>query len=245
MSTASKARAIGGDDVPTVARAVHDTRTFERVLAAVLMPIGPAAVAVIRFVIPIGPVGPSVADQPDAQRLVLAFGVVAVFTLLPGAFAALHLTRRYRPLFTVFVGATLVPGYLGMTALMAGDTVAMAATDLGLAPELVTRMSDAVMSLPSMLLLVLVFVVGHIVGTVLLGILVTTARLVPLTVGVLLTVSQPIHLAAVFLASHELDLVGWGLTAIGMGFLAWRVLRTPNDEWDLPPLGRALARVRR
>jgi hypothetical protein len=238
MSAMRGASTVGDDNRAVADRAVHDTRTFERVFAAILMPIGPLAVAVIRFVIPLGPVGESVAEQPDAQRLVLAFGVIAVFTLIPGAFAALHLTRRYRPVFTVFVGATLVPGYLAMTVLMAGDTVAMAATDLGLPPEVVTRLSDALMSLPSVLMLVLVFIVGHIVGTVLLGILVTTARLVPLAVGVLLTVSQPIHLAAVIVASHELDLLGWGLTAIGMGFLALRVLRTPNDEWELPPLDR-------
>ena len=35
--------------------------------------------------------------------------------------------------------------------------------------------------------------------------------------------------------NHPLDLLGWGLTAIVMGVAAVRVLRTSDDEWDVPP----------
>ncbi len=30
-------------------------------------------------------------------------------------------------------------------------------------------------------------------------------------------------------------MTAWGMTAMGMVFLAARVLRTPNEQWDLPP----------
>jgi hypothetical protein len=30
----------------------------------------------------------------------------------------------------------------------------------------------------------------------------------------------------------------WGLMTLGLGVAALRVLRTPNDEWDLPAVAR-------
>jgi hypothetical protein len=220
--------------VPTRIR--RDARTLGRVVAAILMPIGPACVAVIRFVIPggSGDVGAEVAANLDAQRLVLLFAVPALFTLLPGAYAALHLGRRYRPALTAWAAVFLIPGYLGMTALGAGDYAVLAATNIGLDPSTVTRLSDEIFALSDVP--VLIFVVGHIVGTVLLGILAFRARLTPRWVAVTLTISQPLHLLAIILGSQWMDLAAWGLTALGMGFRGVRVIRTPNDEWELPPL---------
>jgi hypothetical protein len=34
--------------------------------------------------------------------------------------------------------------------------------------------------------------------------------------------------------SLALDVVAWSLTTLGMAFLSFRVLRTPNNEWQLP-----------
>lgn len=211
-----------------------DVRPFLRWVAALAMPIGPAAVAVIRFTIPGEPVGETVAANPGALRLVLWLGVVALLTLLPGAFAAVKLTRLRAPVLSLFVGALLIPGYLAMTALFGSDVVAMAGTDLGLDPALVTSLSEAVLAQPTTTVLLLMFVVGHILGTVLLGIAAYRARLTPRVVAVLLAVSQPLHLTAVIIGSPLLDLFAWGLTAIGMAFLGLRVARLSDDEWDVP-----------
>jgi hypothetical protein len=214
-----------------------DLRRFDRRVAAVLMPIGPACVAVLRFLIPPEPVGESVAAHPGAQRVVLWLGLGAVLTLLPGALAAIRLLRRVTPRLATWTAALLVPGYLGMTALLATDAVAMAGTDLGLPPSSVDALTTAVGGLPTATVLVIVFVVGHIVGTLLLGIAALRARLVPPVVAVALAGSQFVHLAAVIAGLPWLDLLAWTTTAVGMAFLARRLLRTPDDEWDLPPVG--------
>ena len=86
-----------------------DLRTFDRILAAILMPLGPAAAAVTRYVIPPEPVGAAVTADPGSQRLVLAMGVVITFTIVPGALAALRLLRRRAPRLTLWTGAFLVP----------------------------------------------------------------------------------------------------------------------------------------
>jgi hypothetical protein len=213
------------------ARQPADVRRLDRRVAAVLMPIGPAAVAVLRFVLPADP-----AAHPGAQRLVVWLGLVAVLTLLPGALAAIRLLRRYTPLLATWIAALLVPGYLGMTALIVADAGTLGAIDLGLPAGQVTELSDATFAVPTMTILVLLFVVGHIVGTLLLGIAAFRARLMPRPVAGALAVSQFVHLAAVIGGWPVVDLLAWTTTAVGMAFLARVVLRTPDDEWDLPPL---------
>jgi hypothetical protein len=213
------------------ARQPADVRRLDRRVAAVLMPIGPAAVAVLRLVLPADP-----AAHPGAQRLVVWLGLVAVLTLLPGALAAIRLLRRYTPLLATWIAALLVPGYLGMTALIAADAGTLGAIDLGLPAGQVTELSDATFAVPTMTILVLLFVVGHIAGTLLLGIAAFRARLMPRPVAVAMAVSQFVHLAAVIGGWPVVDLLAWTTTAVGMAFLARVVLRTPDDEWDLPPL---------
>jgi len=215
-----------------------DVRRFERRAAAVLMPIGPAAVAVLRFVIPADPVGESVAAAPGRERLVLWCGLIAVLTLLPGAMAACRLLRRHTPRLATWTAALLIPGYLGLTGLLAVDAAVLAGTELGLPAATVTDLSDAVLSLPTVSILLALFIGGHIVGTLLLGIAALRARVIPAPVAIALAVSQFVHLSAVIAGLPWLDLLAWSTTAIGMAFLAAVVLRTPDDEWDLPALPR-------
>ncbi len=81
-----------------------------------------------------------------------------------------------------------------------------------------------------------IFVIGHIVGTVLLGIIIFQAKLAPPWAAAMLTASQPLHFIAILTGLPCLDMTAWGMTAMGMVFLAARVLRTPNEQWDLPTL---------
>jgi hypothetical protein len=63
-----------------------------------------------------------------------------------------------------------------------------------------------------------IFVIGHILGTVLLGLALVRSRAVPVVVGALLVVSQPLHLVAyVIVQSWALDAAAYGLTALGLG----------------------------
>ncbi len=211
-----------------------DNRTVSRVVAAILMPIGPACVAVIRFIIPDpGRPGQNPAEVIESMQLVHILGLPALFTLLPGIYAALHLTRRYRPRLTAWTTAFLVPAYLGMTALGALDYFTLAGHQVNLDLPTMSRVTDRLFALTAAP--TIVFVVGHVVGTILLGVITVRAQLAPAWVGALLILSQPLHVIAIVTTLPPLDLTGWGLTALGMGFLAIRVLHTPNEQWDLPP----------
>jgi hypothetical protein len=48
--------------------------------------------------------------------------------------------------------------------------------------------------------------------------------------------SQPGHVFAfVVFPSPVMDALAWGLMALAFAICAVTVLRTPDDEWDLPP----------
>lgn len=215
----------------------RDRRTLRRVVGAALMPVGPAAVAVIRLVYP--PDAATALATPATMSLVLWLGVVATLTLLPGAYTALHLLSRYVPTLTVWTAVFLVPGYLAMYTLGFVDTVYAIAPAAGLTAEQAENLIAAADTLVPQTIALLIFVLGHIVGTVLLGVAALRARLLGVPAAVLLIVSQPLHLVSIVLGLPVLDLVAWGLTAVGMGMLAVRVLRTPDDEWELPAFPRS------
>jgi hypothetical protein len=42
----------------------------------------------------------------------------------------------------------------------------------------------------------------------------------------------------VMLDNRPLDLLGWGSTALGFAAAGWVLLRSTDDDVDLPPLGR-------
>jgi hypothetical protein len=78
-----------------------------------------------------------------------------------------------------------------------------------------------------------VFVVGHVIGTVLLGIAMWRSHAVPRWAAVITVVSQPLHfVAAVIVASPELDLVAWGMNAVGFGAASVAIWRLSDEAWD-------------
>src|SRR4051794_36367264 len=112
------ATTLSAATAPTTLRG--DTRTFDRWVSALLMPIGPAALAVLRFILPYNTtdtpaemVAGIAADQA-AQSAVLWLGLVAVFTLIPGAVAVVRLVRPDAPWLTTVAAAFLLPGYLAL-----------------------------------------------------------------------------------------------------------------------------------
>lgn len=234
MSVTEPARTAARQAVPEL----RDLRSFRRVLGAVLMPIGPAVVAVLRLVAQDDThLGERIAASQESQFWFGLAGWLVLFTLVPGAYAAVHLARRRRPVLAAWTGAFLIPGYLGMTALIAPEAAAHAGLAIGLSPQVASELAAAAYGAPGVAVPVLVFVLGHIVGVVLLGVLAIRARLLPVAFGVALAASQVVHLIATILGLSWLDFIGWGTTAVGMGLLGWRMLHTPDDEWDLPPEG--------
>jgi hypothetical protein len=233
---------------PTAPRG-RDARTPWRWLLAIAAVPVPIFVAVFRYLLPYGD-----GDSPQEifaklvaatsyQNAVLWLGIPVTVCGFAGALAVAWLTRRRTPVLTTIAMVLAVPGYIALLAGGSyGDLISyVTATTPGLDFETAFQLGFAMESSQQSGALGLIFVVGHLFGTTLLGIALWRARVAPTWLAIALMVSQPIHLASVLTGIRPVDLVGWGLTAVGFGWAAWRLAKLPNDEFDRPPVAPANA----
>ncbi|TWP50412.1 hypothetical protein FKR81_19730 [Lentzea tibetensis] len=213
------------------------TRRPSRWLAAALLPVGPAAIAVLRLVIPYDTTDSpaaavaKVAADPDAMSLAVWLGLVGMLTMVPAVLWVAGLTRAAAPRTTAAAVLLLVPAYLSLGVLLSGDAVLLFGVREGLPDGVTAQLFDGASVHPAIAVAGLVFIVGHVFGTVLLGVAMWSSRAVPRWAAVATLVSQPLHfVAAVVIVSHPLDLVAWGLNAAGFAAAAIALLRQPPAE---------------
>lgn len=221
----------------------RDVRRARRLFAAALLPLPPLAVAVLRWVFPSFSASDTAesltaaAAHPAAQEAVVWLGVVTMLTMVPAVLAALRLARRRRPVLAMVAAAVNLVAYLGAGPLFAADLLTLVAARPEYDRAEITGYVDAVMAHPASGVGLGAFVLGHIVGMVLLG--AALWGIIPRWASVALIVSQPLHFVAfVILGVQPLDGFAWLLTAAGFAACAYVVVRTPDDEWDLPPVTR-------
>ncbi len=79
----------------------------------------------------------------------------------------------------------------------------------------------------------MIFVIGQLLGAILMGLALRGS--IPTVGWIAMILSQPIHFLAFALNMFDPAALAWGLTALAFACCAVTVLRTPDDEWDLPP----------
>ncbi len=196
---------------------------------ALLLPVGPAAIAFLRLLLPYytaNDAAGSVADvaaSPGRESAVLWLAFVGVFTLVPGLMLAARVSRDAAPRLTAWALALAVPGYLALGVFLAYDHLLWSTVQAGLSPADATRVVEA--AHPSIDVAIGIFVLGHVVGTVLLGLALLRSHRIPAWAGWAIAVSQPLHfVATVFLGSPQVDFVAWSLTALGLAVVARTVI---------------------
>ena len=217
-----------------------DVRPVSRWFAALILPIGPAAIALLRYFLPYDTVDDpatitnKIVGNLDRGSLVLWLGFIGILTLVPGVYVVGRLTRRRAPWLTAIALLLAVPGYLALPWMASSDSFIWSAGTAGLDPAAITRAAEVTHG--STDIAGFVFVAGHVIGTVLLGIAMWRSHIVPRWAAVATAISQPIHaIAAIVLVSHTLDLVGWGLQAAGFAAVGWAILRMRDADWEPLP----------
>ena len=217
-----------------------DLRRASRLLAALVLPIGPLAVAGLRSVLPYfsasnpREMATDVLAAEGRQSAVLWLGLIAALTLLPGVLAVGRLTRRGAPKMTAAAMVLVVPGYLALTYMIGSDLVLWTGARAGLDASTLTRIADT--THPSSNIAAALFVLGHVIGTVLLGLALLRSRTIPVWAAFVTMMSQPMHFVAfVFVGSQALDGASWAANGLAFAVVAIAILRTPDDDWDLPP----------
>lgn len=219
-----------------------DVRRTWRLLLGVTAPVAAIFIAVLRFLLPFSTPDDArsaflaIVDSPGFNRWQIWAGLVVLPMIVSGVLAVVWVTRRRVPMLTTVAGVLCVLGY---TALVAGGSpgsvLALLVSDGQLDLETGYQLASRVDTLPATAAAVLIFVLGHLLGTLLLGIALWRSRAVPAWVGIALAVSQPAHLIAAITGNHPLDLLAWGTTAFGFGAAGLVLLRMGDDAFDLPP----------
>jgi len=218
----------------TAAVATAPTRSFSPALwaVAVLLPAGPAAVAVLRLLLPYYTAGDTastlaaVQAHPGRQSAVIWLAYLAALALVPGLFAAARICRDAAPQLTTWALALSVPGYLSLSTFVGYDQLLWSVAESGLPTPDALAVLDA--AHPVVDVSVAVFVLGHVIGTVLLGLALLRSRRVPTWSAWAIAVSQPLHfVATVLLGSPEVDFFAWALTAVGMAMVARALVKKP------------------
>ena len=217
-----------------------DLRHASRVLAAVLLPVGPACVAILRFVLPYTTADDEkdivrlIAAHQTAQNAVVWLGFVASLTLPPAVIFACRVVGRRSPRLAAVAAPLLVLGYLSLAWLTMGDVVVLYGVRHHLPLSTLADMYGS--THPVQNIAAGLFVAGHVLGTILLGVGMLRGRVVHPLLAWATIVAQPVHfVAAVIVPSHPLDLVGWGLNAVGFAALSVAILRLADDEWAPRP----------
>jgi len=223
-------------------RRPRDARRYRRLVAAALLPIPAVCIAITRPLLPSAVFDDTAALVEDiaahaaASRAAVWLGALGMLTMVPAILAAVRLARRRRPRLATAAAGVNLAAYLGAgLGFTAFDGVLFATAGrppgerAAAIPALDAYAASGVYSLSIGL-----FVLGHVAGMVLLGLALRGS--VPRWASLAITVSQPLHFVCfVILQNLWLDAAAWSLAAAGLAACAVTVLRTPDDEWDLPP----------
>lgn len=220
-------------------RKVRDLRRFERIVAASVLLVPGIAAAVSRLFTTDDTDARKaldlVAADPGRQFALALLGFVAIVTFVPAFLAAARLARRRRPLLTMIALGVNLIAYLSAWVTPALDTMYLAGSRLpveerdGAAALIDAMWVHGFLDISAMLM-----VIGQVLGAILMGL--ALRGTIPIVGWLAMLLSQPIHILAFALNIFDPAALGWALTALAFAFCAVAVLRTPDDEWDLPPL---------
>ncbi|MDI2126503.1 hypothetical protein [Yinghuangia seranimata] len=211
---------------------------LHRAVFALLIPVGPLAVGILRGILPYSStddsaeVGAKVAAHQGTQTAVLWLLLLAVLTLVPGTVAIGLAAIRRSPRLGTWALTLSVVGFSSVFLAGIGDYLALSAARVDLPAADTGRLLDDADKLAPVDAGVLLFVLGHIVGMVLLGIALWRTHLVPIWAAAALIVSQPLHaLFAVVLPNPPLDALAWTLTALAFATAAYTITwRGPHPD---------------
>lgn len=230
----------------TATNGPRDLRRFWRITIAVLLPIGPLGVTITRGILPYWTTDDNQTitarslEHLETMAVVAWLGLVFMAPLLLGMLVLGYVARRGAPVLATTGAGLSFLAYANWGAAGNSDYLLLMLGQAGYETAEVARIIEHTYAHPIAAVSGFTWVIGHILGMILLAAALWKSRVIPRWAALALAVSQPVHLiAAVILPSRLLDVtLGWGLTTIGFAVVSVAILRTSNDDWDLPPACR-------
>lgn len=226
--------------------AVHDVRSIRRWATAVCMVVGPLAIAVIRGLIPYftntnGGAGQvaGYAAHPEVYPAIAVSAFVGVIAMWVGVQGAGRLIQVRSPRLALVAVPLATAGWMMVAVLASGDAVAYQLTRSGIPLSTAGALVDLVSKDLFTQLAFSLFIGGHLIGTLLIGVGLILSRRLPVWAGIAVIGGTVLHpIAYLLLHMQLLDAFSYVVVAVGLAAAAREVLATPNNEWDLPPVAR-------
>lgn len=220
---------------------MHTSTPICRYLAAGCLLAGPLVGTLIRAIepaaVPTQSMAAYVADyaaQPRRTDFMLMLDAL-VWLMLPASLIAASLAWRRASTLSLVGGVVSLVGWMGVVMLVAEDvliaTAGQSTQDVAHAAQLVEDWSNSGVVIWYMLL----FVVGHTIGTVLIAAALWRATAIPRWAAALIGISMPLHFLAYMSAVKPLDVLAWGILLVGFAICASELLRgaARAEETDL------------
>ncbi len=200
-------------------------------LATVALVAGPVAAIAARLFDPatsptesIARLVADAAAHPGETHAVLV-GDAFIWLMLPAALVAAGLAWRRAPALATAAGVLSLVGWTGIVALATQDALIAEAGHARFARGPAVTLATAWSNGGVVNTYTTMFVVGHLLGTILLGAALWRARVIPRGLAAGVAVAMPLHLLAFVTGVKPLDLASDVLLLIGFGACALSVLR--------------------
>lgn len=224
--------------VPAAGKPQRDARGFWRILLALIAPLPMIAEGAYYLLAPVGgnasftDAVTAYAANPDRADLLTWLGAIFVVTLIPATVAVAWASRRGAPRLSTWGAALALPGFMIGFPLLGGPfTPAYLTVKHNLDATGMARLDEAVHSEPVLGIASLLFIVGIVIGLLLLGLALWRSKAAPAWMGIALAVGAATH---PFIPSTIGQGVGLLVAAVGFAGASIALLRMPNDAFDLP-----------
>jgi len=235
--------ATTGEASVTVRRR-SDTRSYWRIALAVAAPLPWAAMGLVNILQPFagdedfGSTVAKVRDNPGLVETTTWLALPFFAFLIPAVLAVVAVTRRQAPRLAAWGGTLAVVGFgLGLGGLGGGGTpLAVVTVVNGFDVSTMARLDTAFQNTPYALIAGLFWVAALIVGQTLLALALWRSRVVAAIFPIALLLGGPTH--PFVPGGHVAVGIGLLVAAVGYAGASVALSRTPNDDFDLPPLPR-------
>lgn len=169
------------------------------------------------------------AAHPGEMLVASVVALVGCFLVVPGVLAALRVLRPTRPRLSLIAGSLMIAGYTTYFGIVFTNFLTLALARSG-ATESARILQDG-QDGPVALSIFGIFVIGNIIGTLLLGLAVVLSKDLPWWSGALI-IGWPVgHVVNIILVNEWFAVAGGALEIVGLVVVARAALRLSNPEW--------------
>jgi hypothetical protein len=216
----------------------NDNRGMRRTLAGVSLIAAPLALAAAMALLPsLAGEWPDVLARLAANETALLAAdllvVVAIILLIPGMLGLLRIIGRAMPRLAPTAVAMFLVGWLFVLGPVMLDRAQLQIARSGIPRDQAVALVERLEADAGIGVIIGIFVIGHTLGAILLGIAVARARFVPTWAAASIVIAAVLHpIARVGLGSKWLDVFAFSLLALGLAVIGFRVLRMSGEEWE-------------